>query len=185
MMFRCDANSIGIGENMRAVVRVLAIGVISLLGACVTTGIGAGDQSNADRGTNRAAPEARGELSRLGELPGQTISAGGCGVFLWSRREPLTFMFFADVNAGISRITLDDELVTLRSAPSVEDRDTVEELARTYESVEKRILLRVKAKRGEVIDRGVRLPEAVLSVSDDSGWQVVVPMIGIYSCPEG
>jgi hypothetical protein len=125
---------------------------------------------------------AGGEELALGELRPRELARGRCGLFLWTRAAPPTFVFFADAETGAAAIVIDGRERSLRrlsvGAPVAGGRPG----AQTFSTESGDVSLRLTVQQTEPVEGGYRVAAASLRITKVDGWSGVVATAGLAAC---
>ncbi len=151
----------------------LALAGFFLLGACVSSPATEPGTAPA-RNVTEAVP--------TDGLPPQTLNAGECGLFLWSRTPPSRFIFFTKADSGAATMLNGDEVRELRltrQAGEIFGQFTTEQdfaFARDGSNVN------LTVTPGDVLENGQRISEGRIVVRDAEGWETILPVLGVRAC---
>lgn len=148
---------------------ILSLGV--LLSACGTT------NSAAPTTTARSVAE---NAPRAG-LPAQSLEAGECGLFLWTRRELPQFVFFSKAGSEDALFWVDNSAQTL-SRTGVGGEIFGQQLTEQNFALADGRTMELRMTPGEQLVGGQRVPEATLTLIDGEGWRTLVPVAGVTVC---
>ncbi len=122
----------------------------------------------ASLGTSKAEPERRDGLSP------RNLSAGECGLFVWKADQAKNFILFADdKSAALYR---DSREVALTRAPNDDIPNKLNFLDSSGEEISL-ILLDAHS-----FQDSTRYKSGRLTSKDTNGWDIVTPVVGLYSC---
>jgi hypothetical protein len=124
------------------------------------------------------------KAARLGELqplPAQTLQAGECGIFLWTRREQPDFVFFASSGTSAASIRAQGRDMKFNRAPTGEVV-SAKGIVQHYVNDRERLALSIDLRRGDRIENGERISLGVITVTDESGWEAKTPVTGVATC---
>ena len=113
-------------------------------------------------------------------LAAQNLTDGDCGLFLWSKTDASTFVFFH--RAGeTDALIYDDGEVKLSNIAN--DGVLFEQFysQSQWEYPDGR-MLRLSIEPGEEINGGKRIPGGVISAENKDGWEVKTPVAGVTAC---
>jgi len=118
----------------------------------------------------------------LGQLPGQVLRAGECGLFLFAANPKPRFVFFAEATTGVGKIVLDGkEEMLVRSATGGDIVD-LHYTEQTFRFVDKNVELAVTLNTAIPTTGGHQIEQAALRMTSPVGWKVVIPVGGATSC---
>ena len=156
---------------MKLLGSVISLSAAVLLSACGTTSSGASETT---------AQSVAASAPRTG-LPAQTLSAGECGLFLWTRREQPQFVFFSKAGTESALFWADNGAQTL-SRTGVGGEIFGQQLTEQNFALSDGRSIELRMTPGEQLVGGQRVPEATLTVIDGEGWRTLVPVAGVTVC---
>lgn len=163
-------------------IRAVAASLVLFVTACGTTASPdrASEPASTSPAGEPAQPGAPEELA-VGTLPGQRLTSGECGLFLFTPRPSPRFVFFAAASTGVGRMVLNDREMTL--ARTSVDGDIVDQhyTEQAYQSAED-ISLKLSLIPGRRTDTGFEISNGSLRVDRADGWTVVLPVSGSTHC---
>jgi hypothetical protein len=119
---------------------------------------------------------------RLGELSPRELASGRCGLFLWTRTQPPSFVFFADPETGRAAVVLDGRELALRrlsvDGPAAAGRPG----AQTFATASGDVSVRLTVQGTEQVENGYRVTGASLRVTNAVGWSGLVATAGLAAC---
>ncbi len=111
----------------------------------------------------------------------QTLAAGECGLFLWSKTDVTKFIFFSRAQSGTALYNQGGQTVTLSQTSAGGDIfgqfNTVMGYAGTSGSV-----LELTFQPGEDLEGGQRVDDGLLTLTDTEGWRTKLPVLGVRAC---
>lgn len=111
----------------------------------------------------------------------QTLEAGECGLFLWSKTDVSKFIFFSEALTGTARFAQNEipvELVQVGAGGNIFGQFNTN---MSYQSTDGRTFdLRVEP--GEVLEGGQRIESGMLTTTDPEGWRTKLPVLGVRAC---
>lgn len=119
-------------------------------------------------GTNKAEPEGRDGLSP------RKLSAGECGLFVWKADQAKTFILFAD-NKSAALYRNDQEVILTRAL----NDDIPNKLNFIDPSGQDISVILLEANS---FQDSTRYKSGRLTSLDNNGWEIVTPVVGLYSC---
>ena len=122
----------------------------------------------ASLGTSKSEPQLRNGLSP------RKLSSGECGLFVWKADQAKTFILFADNKSAA--FYLDGREVALTRAPSDDIPDKLNFLDSSGQNISL-ILLDAHS-----FQDSTRYKSGRLTSLDNNGWEIVTPVVGLYSC---
>ncbi|WP_019960055.1 hypothetical protein [Woodsholea maritima] len=158
----------------------------ALLGSAFTAAVmlsACGATTSAPRAQAMASSSANAsEESEILDLPPQTLRDGQCGLFFWTQSLPHRFIVFEHERYQSVSILYDGEIHTLGVTPQSSDYLEGEPFRRVYLDQDNRRVYTLDGQIGERTSAGPRIERAVMRVRDNDGRQVVMPVIGLFSC---
>lgn len=148
---------------------ILSLGI--LLSGCSTT------DNAAPTPTARSVAES---APRAG-LPAQSLEAGECGLFLWTRREQPQFVFFSKAGSENALFWVDNGSQML-SRTGVGGDIFGQQLTEQNFALSDGRSVELRMVPGEQLVGGQRVPEATLTLIDGEGWRTLVPVAGVTVC---
>lgn len=118
----------------------------------------------------------------LGELPGQKLEAGDCGLFLFASRPEPRFVFFAEASKGTAKVILNEKPTTLIRGDSEGDVLDLHFTEQVYVSPLDGVEMKVTINEATTIDGGSQISKASIRISSVDGWKMVIPVGGATSC---
>lgn len=126
-------------------------------------------------------PSQQAETAELPGLGPQTLDPGDCGLFLWSRTDARTFVFFHRAGEATAKFFDDDhsENVTIAGVGGTlfgqfhSSTDWILADGRSFE---------LMLEPGEELDGGQRVSGGVLTLVDADGWRTKTPVSGVRAC---
>lgn len=130
-----------------------------------------------------AAPSAaqQGEAV-LTELPPQSLQAGACGMFLWSRGPQPAFVFVAYDTPAVARIAVSGRTIALRRTAFTGERVSGHFERQTFSDGSATVEADVRFDLDRPIRDGAIIGEGVLRLVSPGGWQTVTPVGGMVAC---
>lgn len=122
------------------------------------------------------------EVMEVGELPGQRLSAGECGLFLFAPTPTRRFVFFARAGDGTGKIVVNGEELTL-ALQSVDGIVVDQHFSQqSYRAPGHGLSVDLNLRPGAPTEGGTRIDGGAMRLSRDDGWSIVVPVAGTTSC---
>lgn len=118
------------------------------------------------------APKA--ELEGRNGLSPRELSLGECGLFVWKADQTKTFILFAD-DQGAALYRDGDEIVLSRTS-----NDEVPSEYNFIDSTGHTISLTLL--EAQSFQDSTRYKSGRLTSLDSNGWDIVTPVVGLYSC---
>lgn len=126
----------------------------------------------------RNAPSA--EIPSRGLGP-QTLQAGECGLFLWTKTLPNTLIFFTKAGSDSALLKTDDTVQTLtasRVGGTIFGQFMTQQ---TYASRGDGVV-ELTLEPGEVLQDGQRVENGRLGITNAEGWETIIPVLGVRAC---
>ena len=170
--------------TVRSYPSVLALaGIMLLASGCAST---SGESvETPPAATPAASAVSYGDMVTIGELPGQRLAKGQCGLFLFAGEPAPRFVFFMNASTGAAKIMINEQEVVLARTEvkgaafdlTFEDQTFIAPaLGLTIQTI-------VEPHASEA--GGTRLKSATLKLSREDGWKMVMPVGGATSCISG
>ena len=150
---------------MRFSIVILAFALTSC--ASITTSSGS-DKTAADK------PSAPG-------LAPQTLAAGECGLFLWTRDEPRQFIYFQQENRPSGLVYLSGRSLQISTSDITAGLGDRQAFALDYTDPAGKALT-ISGQYGETIEGGRRISSAKIKSLDAENWQHIIPANGVFAC---
>jgi len=113
------------------------------------------------------------KTERTGLTP-RKLSPGDCGLFVWKADSAKTFILFADQNeAALYRNGSEVVLTPIANTGSPNDRMFTDPEGET---------LTLSLLSPQSIDGSTRYKSGRLTGRDTNGWDIVIPIVGIFTC---
>lgn len=157
------------------------------LSACLSLG-GGGPKDGESLPADGEAPGVElgeGDYLEVGELPGQSLAAGECGLFLFAAQPTARFVFFSNANKGIGRMKINGETITMirtETGGGIIDQSFTEQ---SFSAPAKSLTVNLSIEPGKATDGGTRIRKAALRLLTANGWSMVMPVAGATSCQSG
>lgn len=135
---------------------IAAIAFVSLVTGC------------ASLGTTKAESE-----DRIGLSP-RNLSAGECGLFVWEANQAKTFILYAD-KVSVAYYNEGAELALTRVL-NANDSTELEFVGPNGQNISLSLL------DAQSFQKSTRYRSGRLASRDSSGWDIVTPVVGLYSC---
>lgn len=118
----------------------------------------------------------------FGSLPPQPLPEGQCGLFLWGAGEGRPLYFFQNTAEARAIIPVNGKNITIQR--NAADRQIVEGFfARQIFTVDDiKISVILQPDQGRNVLKGVVIPSGVINVTENSGRQSVLSVVGLFSC---
>lgn len=127
-----------------------------------------------------SAAIAAAETPRAG-LPAQTLEAGECGLFLWTRRQQPEFIFFSKVGTERGEFWDGEKAIALSRTGFGGDIFGQELTEQTFVTGDGRTA-KLSLVPGDQLVSGQRVPEASITIIDAEGWSTLIPAAGVSVC---
>lgn len=131
-----------------------------------------------------AAVEAVQNVPEEG-LPAQRLSAGECGLFLWSMTAPREFVFFTKAGATEAQVWHDEQSLPLLIVDSHGDVFGQFLTGSDYISQDGAIEVGLSFTPGEMLEQGQRIAGGRLVIRQPDDWETVQPVTGVSACIAG
>lgn len=148
---------------------ISALGAALFLAACAST-----------PDAEETSPSALDDVPRVG-LAAQTLAAGECGLFLWSKTDISRFAFFSRALSGTALFKPDEtetRLSQTRSRGTIFGQFTTDMGFAAPDGSQIDLTFRA----GEVLQGGQRVDAGLITVTDPDGWQTKLPVLGVRAC---
>lgn len=135
-----------------------------------------------------AAPAADPDFGiEIGTLPAQRLTAGACGLFLWSRTSQRRLVFFSEsgTSAPIARMMLDGRQSPLTRTAADGEMQGPATVRQSFDAEGRRIDLEFLVEPRPGLLDGAVVPRGTLSLGDGAGRQMVLPVSGLIACGGG
>ncbi len=128
----------------------------------------------------RQVAEAGFARSEKGLSP-QTLSAGECGLFLWTRREEPSFIFFSKGGTETAKFWYEGGEKPLMRTGVGGDIFGQQLTSQVFQLPDGRSV-ELSMEPGELLVGGQRVPEASFRIIDAEGWATMLPAAGVTVC---
>lgn len=125
-------------------------------------------------------PSAISTLPSSGLGP-QTLEPGACGLFLWSKTDIDTFIFFSEAGTGQAQYSSDVGPIALTQTGAGGGVFGQFTTRMTYQSDEGNTF-NLTIVPGADLENGQRLESGLLTLTDQEGWQTKLPVLGVRAC---
>jgi len=115
-------------------------------------------------------------------LAPQTLKPGECGLFLWTAREPRTFVFFSKAESEQAQVYVNDAPQQFAIADTEGEIFGEFMTKMAYSAGNGNSTLLVSLSPGELLEQGQRTKEATLTHTDGEGWETILPVAGVRAC---
>lgn len=164
---------------MKQALRILSIAMIGGVTACATPSAPA-PQVETQAEVNIAPTPA--PVSGPQSLPPQTLSVNECGLFLWSKTDSASFVFFSKAGTREALFLRNGKQVLLREASNAGDIFGQFYTGATYQADGEPKPISLNYTPGEDIPNGARVPSGVITYFDQRDWKVTLPVLGVRYC---
>ncbi len=141
------------------------------LSACATVDGGIQD-------TARTQSDVR---SSEGEISPKPLEVGDCGTFVWSGSAERKFVLFSDSRRNLASVYHKDQEVSLVIVDESESNLYGQSPQTSFQGPNG-LSVELALSDYEDISSGRRYKSGTLSVTDDTGWEEVSPVVGLSSC---
>ena len=128
-----------------------------------------------------AAATATAKASVNAGLTARVLEAGQCGLFLFTRTDPARLIFFysADAESGDFHDGTQEYDLTIEAA----DGDLFGQFFTHMEfSTVNGQVIDLRYSAGEEMDGGARISDGRIIVTDEEGWEIIMPVAGVRAC---
>lgn len=137
--------------------------------------------SSPDREQASRLPEVPASGETVDSLQAQTLSAGECGLFLWTADSPRRFVFFFQAGNETADAIVDARQVRL--SPTSQAGTIFGQFMTNLGFVSPQGLrVNLSMLPGELVEGGQRVSSAQMSIIDTQGWETIVPLVGVRAC---
>ncbi len=126
-------------------------------------------------------PVSSGTSARQ-ELPARTLEPGACGLFLWTRRENPKFVFFKPSALPEAELWHDGKMQTLVQTSTGGRVFGQEFTEQSFTTAGKTMPVSLTLLPGETLVGGQRVPEGNIRITSPDGWELIVPVAGVFVC---
>ncbi len=126
--------------------------------------------------------EQEDEYYDIGELKGQKLAVGECGMFLFASRPEPRFVFFAEATSGVAKMVLDGKTVQLQRLEGSGALFDLHYENQSFASPDQSISVKVNVTEARAQTGGFRVSRAAIRITSPAGWDMVVPVGGATSC---
>ena len=112
---------------------------------------------------------------RIGLTP-RKLSPGDCGLFVWKANQSKTFILYANQEAGTGALYREGQEVALTS-----DKYNNQSTQRVFKDPEGKTI-KLSLFDSEEVERGVRYKSGRLSSTDENSWELIEPVVGVFTC---
>jgi hypothetical protein len=155
--------------------RILLVLLTMLLASCASGG---------DRLSRRGMPDAAagGRVAASDQLAAQTLLAGACAAFFWSRDGQQRFLVFDNETAGLSRIFVDGQTEDFVTPAQRGGYISGDPYRRAWTDPARQLDISLTGVMGESQPTGLQIDRAVLRLRQSDGRELVIPVAGQYVC---
>lgn len=111
----------------------------------------------------------------------QTLQAGECGLFLWSKTDVTKFIFFSEALTGTARFAKDEVPMELEQTGAGGNIFGQFNTRMSYQSLDG-LSFDLRIDPGEVLEGGQRIESGMLTTTDPEGWRTKLPVLGVRAC---
>ncbi len=129
-----------------------------------------------------ASTLAEGE-NRIGTLSPQTLTAGECGLFLWSRSSERNLILF-NGRDGEAHMVINGQSMKFPRAQAEGEQVLGQFEIQTFQQNQYTLRVDLGFEKRAGISRGAVIPQGSLRLSGEGGWEVIVPVGGLVACEE-
>jgi len=122
-----------------------------------------------------ATLEPKPDDGRIGLTP-RKLSPGDCGLFVWKADQSKTFILYADQEAGTGSLYREGQEVALTS-----DKYNNQSTQRVFKDPDGQTI-KLSLFDSEEVERGVRYKSGRLSSTDENSWELIEPVVGVFTC---
>jgi len=113
------------------------------------------------------------KAERIGLKP-RTLLPGDCGLFVWKADSTKTFILYADQNTAVLyRDGKEMSLTSIANTSTTDDRKFIDSNGKS---------LTLSLLNPQAIEGSTRYKSGRLIGSDANGWDIVTPIVGIFTC---
>lgn len=121
-------------------------------------------------------------LSRLSILPGQTLTDGECGLFLWLKREDAPLVLFQRSGQAHAMMNIDGRPQKLMQSIASGQTALTFYTHQQFEADDLKATLKVTMQRDQSLRQGLKVPSGTIAVQDGAGWSAVLSVAGAVAC---
>ncbi len=125
-------------------------------------------------------PSVAGE-NHIGMLSPQTLAAGECGLFLWSRSSERNLIMF-NGRDGMAHMVINGQSVKFPRLQAEGEQILGQFEKQTFQQSPYTLYIEVKFEKRAGISRGAVVPQGSLRMVSEGGWEVIVPIGGLVAC---
>ncbi|MEL7041980.1 MAG: hypothetical protein AAGL90_10665 [Pseudomonadota bacterium] len=114
-------------------------------------------------------------------LPPQTLDAGECGLFLWSKSEEPKYIFFSKALSERALFAQDETPLEMYQTRASGDIFGQFNTRMEFASSDGR-QLSLSMVPGDMMNGGQRLESGIITLTDREGWQTKLPVLGVWGC---
>lgn len=166
-----------------AILAMRALVLAGFAGLAVACGGGVplmGGSTSAQDGRESAAA-ADGDF-RIGGLAPRRLDPAECGLFLWDTGAERRLVFFSRNGAGVAQMLIDGrerDLERLSSDGMVFAGQFTEQ---TFSVPRAALRVELSIERGPPLEGGESVPDGLLKLIHQSGWEQVISVAGVIGC---
>ena len=136
---------------------------------------------NACASFGKITPDNQPSINARKGLSAQKFDAGECGIFLWDRHTPRTFVFFhkkGDLNA---KYYTQDTEITIKIKKEINNMGEGEGFSYEYIGSDAKTIL-LQGIFTDTLDGGRRISQARIKSQTTENWEEILPVSGVYAC---
>ncbi len=158
--------------------------VLIILALVTFTGCASNPEPPPDRSAASPASQTQTAVTPPG-LPAQSLTAGECGLFLWSKAASPSFVFFQRAGEANALAYIDGASRTvepMRIGGDIFGQFLTEGMFRVQGTAD---ILEMSITPGELIEDGQRISAGRLTRRAADGWETILPVTGVRACMPG
>lgn len=119
--------------------------------------------------------------AQKGNLPPRDLSSGQCGLFVWTGEDARRFVLFSDSRRNQAAIATETGEARMQITEET-GSEAYGQYPLTQYRVENGDIARLFLSDYEDISSGRRYKSGTLTLKNDTGWEQVIPVIGLAVC---
>lgn len=119
------------------------------------------------------------------ELGPQTLQPGKCGMFLWTAASPRRFIFFTEAESQQGLILIGDQPARIWQTEASGGIFGEFNTTTKFLTIEGGTSVEVTIEPGELLEDGQRVNSGRIVLTDNEGWQTILPVLGARACMPG
>ena len=131
--------------------------------------------------TNKFEKPAKPNISQNSLIP-QTLAKDECGIFLWTVNLPRSFVFFQRSGDDYALPYAQNKQRHLQVSYMFPDWHIANDVNMSYQSGNDKV--QVLGTFSQKLDSGRRIEQATIVITQQNGWQEIIPVLGVYGCSE-